>query len=375
VGHSEAAYCQIVREFGAFVRKLGITDATFIPISALHGDNVVDASENMPWYDGPPLLEFLEQVEVADPLPQRLRLPVQVVIRPHQDYRGFAGRLESGTIRVGDTVEVSSTGLRANVRTIHVSGVEAERATSGQAVSVALDREIDVSRGDLLYAPSDPPVQSDRVEAVICWMHESPLAIGKRYLLLHTTSRISAIVEQVLHRVDVDTLEPGPSTTLGLNDIGRVILRTANPLFFDPYSETPGMGSFVLVDPNTYATVAGGMIQSSAKSTDSGNREALEGKAIWLRGFDANCGDFARAIRAFGQPVVVIGASDDVSSDDLEDWILRLTSQGLNVLISDREPPLGGVLRFNRTDFPLPQTVLEAILSAVTVSTGFTYRL
>ena len=185
VGYQESAFCEIVRAFGAFARKLEPVEVTFIPISALVGDNVVDAGSNMPWYGGPALLEFLENVDVSGAADDRLRLPVQTVIRPDQSYRGFAGRLESGTLRVGDTIEVASSRMRAEVRSMMVSGEPAQRAEAGQAVAVALDREIDISRGDLLYSPCEPPLREDSLEAVVCWMHESPLEVGRRYILLH----------------------------------------------------------------------------------------------------------------------------------------------------------------------------------------------
>jgi bifunctional enzyme CysN/CysC len=294
IGFSEAAYCQIVCDFGSFARKLGVSDVTFIPVSALLGDNVVDKSENMPWYEGPTLLGFLEQVDASVPLPQKLRLPIQFVIRPNQDYRGFAGPLVSGSLQVGDTVQVASTGLHAIVRSLRVAGVEAEQAVAGQAVAVSFDREIDVSRGDLLHSPSEAPEKSNKVEAIICWMHESALGVGKGYLLHHTTRRVPAIVEQVIHRIDVDTFEPDPSPTLGLNDLGRVVLRTASPLFFDRYADNPGLGSFVLVDPSTHATVAGGMLHGVVADAENWSDAGPEGFASEAASLAADIRRFAK---------------------------------------------------------------------------------
>jgi sulfate adenylyltransferase subunit 1 (EFTu-like GTPase family) len=188
-------------------------------------------------------------------------------------------------------VEVASSGLQAIVRSIRVSGAEAIEATAGQAAAISLDREIDISRGDMLHAPSAPLLKSNRVEAVICWMHETPLEAGKRYVLLHTTRRVSAIVEQVLHRVDVDTLDPSSSAELGLNDLGRVVIRTANPLSFDQYADIPGTGSFVLVDPSNNATVAGGMLQGISNEPQQFDSTP--------EGFDAEAVELAERIRRF----------------------------------------------------------------------------
>jgi len=361
VGFKETAYCEIVREFGGFARKLGVPNVTFIPISALLGDNVVEQSENMPWHDGPTLLGHLEQVDVSAKLEHGLRLPIQFVIRPHQDYRGFAGRIESGSVRIGDLVEIASTGLQANIQSILVSGVEADHAIAGQSVAVSFDREIDVSRGDLLHSPTDRPVQANRVDAVVCWMHEQPLEVGKRYLIMHASRRISAVIERVVHRVDVDTLEHGTSANLGLNDLGRVTLRTANPLFFDRYSDIQGTGSFVLVDPSTHATVAGGMLQGPTKESEVA--DATAGQAVWLEGFDAEIDRLTADLRAFGKQVILIRDSDGLSQEDLHEWITRLTGQGFNVLISAPNAAVADIRHIKLQDFSRGKSPLEAILA------------
>ncbi len=336
VGFRETTFCEIVREFGGFTRKLGFPDVTFIPISALLGDNIVEASANTPWYDGPTLLHHLEQVDATKILPSHLRLPVQYVIRPHQYFRGFAGRLESGSVKVGDTVQVASSGLQAVVTTIRVSGVEASEAAAGQSVAISLDREIDVSRGDLFHSPAEVPPHGSRFEALVCWMHEQPLELGKRYVVLHTTRRVSAVVEAVDHRLDIDSLDSLDASSLGLNDVGKIVLKTASPLFFDRYSEVPGTGSFVLVDPNTNATVAGGMLQGLAdRGTETHHSE--HGEAIWLDGFVAHTSELATRLRNFGYPVVLIQESDGVSAADLDEWVPRLQHQGFNVLIAGFE--------------------------------------
>jgi len=357
----ETAFCEIVREFGGFVKKLGVPNVTFIPISALFGDNVVDRSVSTPWYDGPTLLEFLEQVDASRPQSENLRLPVQYVVRSHQDYRGFAGRLESGTVQVGDTVQVASSGLQAIVQTIHVSGVESREASSGQAVTISLDREIDVSRGDLFHFPNESPLQGNRVEAVLCWMYEQPLEVGKRYVVLHGTRRVPAVVERIVHRVDIDTLSEVDASSLKLNEIGRVVLRTSSPLAFDRYAEAPGTGSFVLVDIASHATVAGGMLQGlAAPSTDE---LTAVGRSFWLAGFEQEATQIADDLRRNGHPVVLVPSTDKASREELAHWIPRLTSQGINVVVSSPGPALPGSIPLYRDTHPQPASVLAAILA------------
>ena len=358
VDFSEEAFLDIQAEFSAFTAKLSVPHVTFIPISALLGDNVVDRSEHTPWYLGPTLLGFLETVDVSKVGLEKLRLPVQYVVRPHQDYRGFAGRLESGSVSVGETVTVASTGLKAVVQSVLVSGMEAQTATSGQAVAISLDREIDVSRGDLLHSQADGPLVGHRVEAIVCWMHEQPLEVGKRYVLMHANRRVTAVVEQVIHRFDVDTLDPVEAHNLGLNDLGRVLLRTANPLFFDPYSEIPGMGSFVLVDATLHTTVAGGMLQHIAGSSDETG--VVVGKSVWLEGFQQEAVSIAKDLRRFGSPVILLEQDSALTQQHLSEWAQRLTSQGFDVLVSGISPEGSIVIR--RQDLPRADQVVEAIL-------------
>ena len=336
VGFDEDVFEGIAREFTAFVNRLGNPTVKFIPISALLGDNVVDSSTNMPWFQGQPLLRYLEEVDASVPDAGSLRLPIQYVIRPNQDYRGFAGRLESGTLRVGDLAVVSSTGTEARVRSILVAGRETHEASFGQAVAVTLDREVDVSRGDLMFAPGDPPSEADRVEAIVCWMNEQPLQVGHRYLLLHGTARVSATVERVLNRVDVDTLDPLSSISLGMNDIGRIVLHTSKRLFFDPYSTLPAMGSFVLVDPGTHATVAGGMIQAVA--TEEASEDLVKGRVIWLDGWKGDLHSLGRELRRFGKQVIVL-AGDNV----LPQFVGVLLAQGVDTLVDGDAAPDGAV--------------------------------
>jgi bifunctional enzyme CysN/CysC len=321
---SEMVFHRIVEEFQEFTDRLEVPNVHFIPISALLGDNVVERSENMDWYDAPPLLEFLESVEVPRRARSGFRLPVQSVVRPHQDFRGFAGRVESGTVAVGDLVEIAASQISSRVASIHVAGTPATQASEGQAALITIEDEVDASRGDLLVSPEERPTKADRFEAVVCWLHESPLKVGRRYLLLHTTRRVSAVVESVLHRIDVDTLEPKPAAELAVNDIGKLVLRTASPLFFDAYRENPSTGSFVLVDSGTNATVGAGMIQGE-RGAASGARPM--GALLALAGTDEEAQNLGEALRGFGRPVLVLDGGR-------RELALEAAAQGFDVLFA-----------------------------------------
>jgi sulfate adenylyltransferase large subunit len=255
-----------------FASGLDVADLTFIPISALHGDNVVEASERMPWYDGPPLLHHLERVEVSHDHPdsEQARLPVQWVIRPgadteHGDYRAYAGQLASGALRPGDDVVVLPAGLRTRIAAIDVHGGQLEEALAPQSVAVRLEDELDVSRGDVICRASDPPEVGRRLSAELCWMSDRPLTAGARYALKHTTRVAQAVIEELEHRIDVHTLAPEREVSeLALNDIGRITLRTSTPLAFDPYAANRATGSFILIDEASNDTVGAGMIVGSA---------------------------------------------------------------------------------------------------------------
>ncbi len=265
IDYDEAVFDAIVEELTDWTARLGIPDVTFIPISALHGDNVVDRSERMDWYDGAPLLYHLEHVVIApDRNLAQLRFPVQWVIRPHSDrhhdYRGYAGQLAGGIVRPGDEVLVLPGGHRTLIAGIDASGVELQSAFPPMSVALRLSDEIDVSRGDMIVDPEDPPVSSRELEAMICWMSETPLAPRSRYTIKHTTAGARAIVEELEHRVDINTLAHEPAERLELNEIGRVRLRTSAPLIVDPYSRNRTTGSFILIDEASNDTVGAGMI-------------------------------------------------------------------------------------------------------------------
>jgi bifunctional enzyme CysN/CysC len=265
VGYDPAVYARLRDDFAAFVAPLGFAAVTYFPISARRGDNVARASTRTPWYDGPTLLHFLETV----PLPQRnahgpLRFPVQLVLRPHLDYRGFAGSLAAGTVRPGDRVRVLPSGREARVASVDFNGASLPSASAPLSVTVRLDDHVDVARGDMLVDPAAPPRVTDRFVATLVWMHERPLDPARRYLLKHTTRTVPARVETLLGRRDLDTLALVPAEGLGLNDIGPAVLRCERPLFVDPYATHRESGAFILIDALTHDTVAAGMVADEA---------------------------------------------------------------------------------------------------------------
>ena len=265
---------RIVAQFQAFADDLhasssdvgGLPRVTAVPISALHGGNVVDRAAETPWYDGPTLLEHLETVEVdrAEARARSARFPVQYVIRPmsteRPDYRGYAGTLAAGRLRVGDAVVVLPSGRTTSVAGIDTFDGELDEACAGQAVTVRLTDEVDVSRGDLLAAVEDAPTPVSMFGATVCWMADAPLTGGRRLLVKHTTRTAKAVVTTVQDRLDVTTLDHEDVASLRLNDIGRVTVRTAQPLALDPYAVDRRTGAFILVDEATGATVGAGMV-------------------------------------------------------------------------------------------------------------------
>ena len=254
VGWDEAVFRAIVDAFPF--------EATAIPISALNGDNVVTRSANAPWYDGPSLLEHLEAVDVATT--HHLgdaRFPVQYVIRDHRsDYRGYAGQVASGVLHAGDEVEILPSGVRTTIASIDTYDGPVDEAFAPMSVTVRLAEEVDVSRGDMIVGIGGRPTVTQDLEATVCWMTDEPLRVGGRYLVKHTTRTAKAVVKAAGERLDVTTFERVPADGLGLNDIGRVTLRTAQPLFADDYAENRATGSFILVDELTGATAGAGMI-------------------------------------------------------------------------------------------------------------------
>jgi len=268
VDYSEERYLEIVEEFKQFSSRLrNIVDVSFIPLSALHGDNVVDKSDKMPWYQGPSLLYHLETVYIgSDHNHVDARFPVQWVIRPHSDeyhdFRGYAGRVASGVFKPGDDIVVQPSGFTSKIRAIYADEKEIEEAFSPMSVAIRLEDEIDISRGDLIAKPNNPPEATQDIEAMICWFSaEAPLALRGKYILRHTTKEVKAMVKQVHYKININNLHKiEDDLEFKLNDIGRVSLRTSNQVAADSYHSNRTTGSFVLVDEQTNQTVAAGMI-------------------------------------------------------------------------------------------------------------------
>jgi bifunctional enzyme CysN/CysC len=264
VDYSAERFAELVEEFAGFAAKLDVADIAYIPISALNGDNVVDRSERLDWHDGPTLLDYLEQVEVSYDHPHDVpaRFPVQWVVKPAVgDYRGYAGQLASGALRPGDEVVVLPGGRRTRIAAIDTFEGELDEAVAPLSITLRLEDDLDVARGELICHPEAAATVTRELEADLCWMDETPLQAGGRYAIKHTTRSAAVRVVSVEHRIDVHTLEreTGP-TELRLNDIGRVTLRTSAPLAVDPYGRNRRTGSFILIDEATNATVAAGML-------------------------------------------------------------------------------------------------------------------
>jgi bifunctional enzyme CysN/CysC len=270
VGYDQQVFEEICEEFAKFATKLEIPDLTFIPISALNGDNVVERSANMPWYDGPSLLHHLEHLHIAsDRNLIDVRFPVQYVIRPHassdpelHDYRGYAGQVAGGVLKPGDEVLHMPSGFTTRIKKIELAGQEVAEAFPPMSVTLLLDDDVDISRGDLICRPNNRPAAAQDIEGMVCWMSaERPLAPRSRLIVKHTTRTVKGIVTDLHYRIDVNTLHRDETATqLGLNEIGRVRMRLTQPVFADPYSRNRLTGGMILIDEATNTTVGTVMI-------------------------------------------------------------------------------------------------------------------
>ena len=275
VGYSRDTFERISAEFAAFAARLDIGDLAFIPISALHGDNVVERSANMSWYDGPSLLHHLEHVHIAsDRNMIDVRFPVQYVIRPHassdpdlHDYRGYAGQVSGGVLKPGDEVVHLPSGFSSTIqRIVGPGGAEVTEAFSPMSVTLLLNDDVDISRGDMICRPNNRPAAAQDIEGMVCWMSaERPLTARSRLIVKHTTRTVKGIVGDLLYRIDVNTLHRDESATqLGLNEIGRIRMRVTQPLFVDPYSRNRLTGGLILIDEATNTTVGTVMITDAS---------------------------------------------------------------------------------------------------------------
>ncbi len=261
VGYSAERFEAIRKEYEIFASGLGFESITAIPLSALNGDNVITRSPQTPWHGGPTLMEHLESVQVADAeADQPFRMRVQWVNRPDLDFRGFCGTVASGRVRPGDAVAVTSSGQKSRVARIVTMAGDLPEAVAGQAITLTLEDEIDISRGDMLAHPSQPPAHADGLEAKVVWLHQEPLLPGRSYLLKAGSSTSPAQIGQLQFKVNVNTLRQEPGKTLGLNEVGICSITLGKPISFDPYRSCRATGSFILIDRLTNSTVGAGMI-------------------------------------------------------------------------------------------------------------------
>ncbi len=264
--YSEARFEEIKSDIEAFTSKLSVKDIRFVPISALNGDNVVDPSTNMDWFKGEPLLHLLENIHISSDINHAdFRFPVQYVVRPQTkefpDYRGYAGRISSGVIKVGDEIAVLPSGFTTKVKTIDSFGDTFQEAFAPQSVTITLEDEIDISRGDMLIKPSSKPQSSQDITMMVCWFNEKNLVPRGKYIIRHTSAEAKCMVSAVEYKMNINTMEEDhDDLVVGMNDIARIVIRTTKPLFFDSYNNNRFTGSIILVDEGTNETVAAGMI-------------------------------------------------------------------------------------------------------------------
>ncbi|HMA82956.1 MAG TPA: GTP-binding protein [Candidatus Thermoplasmatota archaeon] len=268
VDFKEEVYNKIKNEIKDFVSKLDVHDVFFIPISALLGDNVVDKSENMPWYEGSTLLYLLENIHIAsDENLIDCRFPVQYVIRPrddkYHDYRGYAGKIESGIFKPGDNVKVLPSGFTTKIKSIeNQHNKKVKEAFPPMSATIQLEDDLDVSRGDMIVRENNVPLINQDIDLMICWMNKKKLQLGKKYIVRHTTNETRCLVKEILYKLDINTLHRiEKAKNLKLNEIGRVKIRTAKPLFYDEYKENRSTGCVIFIDPDTNETVGAGMIR------------------------------------------------------------------------------------------------------------------
>ncbi len=287
VDYSQEVYDTIVEEYDEYSRKLDIKDITYVPVSALKGDNVVVKSEKMPWYDGPTVLHMLENVHIGSDFNIRdFRFPVQYVIRPDLNFRGYAGRVVAGTVSPGEEIAVLPSGLISKVKTITTMDGDLEEARAPQSVVITLEDEIDISRGDMIVRRHNLPQVENNIDVILCWMGNEPLEIGKNYFIKHTTRTVNASITKLIYMFDVNTLHRTDATehnlfceliktthhtdvnTLLLNEIGRAEIKLTQPIMLDQYNKNRETGSFIVIDPDTNFTVGAGMIRGAVRSIE-----------------------------------------------------------------------------------------------------------
>jgi len=263
VDYDQEVYRKIKADYREFAKQLNIADVRFVPISALKGDNVVNQSENMPWYPGSPLMRLLNTVEINSDANEQFRLGVQYVNRPNLDFRGFAGTIASGEIRVGDTIEALPSGKQSKVKEIVTFDGNLDIAYQGMAVTLTLEDEIDISRGDMIVRPNEKPASTKNFEADVVWMDETPLNVDREYIIKVGSNSTVGSVNAINYQTDVNTIEQKPATQLALNEIGSCNFEVAQAVQFDAYAENRATGAFIIIDRLTNATVGAGMIKGA----------------------------------------------------------------------------------------------------------------
>ena len=335
MGYSQSVFAKIRSDYLDFVDSFGLHDIQFIPLSALKGDNVVNPSDEMPWYEGMPLMELLDSIEVADAQNfTNVRFPVQWVNRPNLDFRGFSGTMAAGVLKQGDAVMALPSRRTSRVKSIVSHDGELTEAFPPQAITVTLVDEIDVSRGDMLAKPDDLPSVDTRFVADIVWMTETPLNPGRQYYLKIATKTVSGSISRILFRTDVNTLEQHSARQLALNEIGRCEVALSSPVAFDPYKLCKGTGSFILIDRLTNVTVGAGMIVGKAEKNEQTRKVSAEERAarfnqkpmtIWLTG-DKRLETAYRLDRSLFD----LGYASAVLDEDLPEAQANLVARQLN---------------------------------------------
>lgn len=266
VGYSEEIFNNIKEEYSKMAEQLSLNNVVYIPISALNGDNIVDQSENLNWYEGKTLLDYLETVELENTINlDKARFPVQYVIRPQteelHDYRGYAGKITSGIYKVGDSVTILPSGTESKISAIEVAQKQVEEAFAPQSVILHLENDVDISRGDLIVKSDDLPKIEQELEVLVCWMGDKPLKSGSKYLIQNNTTQVKGIVKDIEYKLDVNTLEKQEVEQVSLNEIVKLKLKTAKPLAYDSYKDLASNGGIIFIDETSFVTVGAGLIQ------------------------------------------------------------------------------------------------------------------
>ena len=347
----QTVFTRIHDEYLEFAGGLGFTDLRFIPISALHGDNVVRRSEKTPWFSGEPLMDVLNTIEIAaDRNLADLRFPVQWVNRPNLDFRGFSGTLAAGVLKKGDAVLALPSRRRSRVKAIVTYDGELAEAFPPQAITVTLEDEIDVSRGDLLVRPGEEPTLDSRFTAHLVWMNDAPLIPGRQYLLKLATRTVAGAVARIVHRIDINTLATHAAEQLNLNEIGLCELALSAPIAFDPYARVKATGSFILIDRLTHATVAAGMIVRAAARQEQWHpvtpaeravRFGQRALIVWLTGEDRQPAARQLERRLFDRGYTCLVLDEEASPAQAASTARQVKAAGLICICPSDEPPTG----------------------------------